>query len=257
MTKQKIILIIISAVVLLSIVIGLGVAGLNIPYDKQIKLAYKFLNDGNYEEAILAFNKAIDIEPKRYEAYLGLSDVYIKQGDYEKAMEVLKRGLQETGNSQELQDKILELEKLQTDEKADLDSNSTQIDMNVGTLSLSDFTYEYEVGGKVAEMNEGAIGGMNLTAKINGPADVSGVLIANWKIEQPFTQDEINEQIEFYMNIWKEHGSLGNKDKIPFTFTQTHPVNSVDIGKKAYVLLVGYNEQEKAVGYAIVEEIIG
>ena len=103
MSKQKIILIIISAVVLLSIVIGLGMAGLNNPYEKQIKLAYKFLNDGNYDEAIIAFNKAIDIELKRYEGYLGLYETYIAKEDYTNAFDILEKGIKET-NSAKLKD---------------------------------------------------------------------------------------------------------------------------------------------------------
>lgn len=51
------------------------------PYKEQINLGYKFIEEGNYEEAILAFNKAIEINIKRDEAYLGLAETYAERGD--------------------------------------------------------------------------------------------------------------------------------------------------------------------------------
>ena len=66
MSKNKIITIAIGAVLLLTIIIGIGVSSINSPYEKQLALGYKYLEEGNYEEAILAFNKAIEIAPKKY-----------------------------------------------------------------------------------------------------------------------------------------------------------------------------------------------
>lgn len=63
-------------------VIGIGATAFSIsksvfdPYEQQIKLGYKFLAEGQYEEAILAFDKAITIEAKRDKAYIGKADTY-------------------------------------------------------------------------------------------------------------------------------------------------------------------------------------
>ena len=41
-------------------------------WQEQYDLGQKYLTEGNYEEAILAFTAAIGIDPKRPEAYLSL-----------------------------------------------------------------------------------------------------------------------------------------------------------------------------------------
>ena len=117
-------------------------------WQEQYDLGLRYLSEGNYEEAIIAFTAAIEIDPKQpslyigradayigsgetaetlaaaladYEqaialeeanaaAYLGLADVYIRQGDYEKALEILKAGLEKSGNDLSIADKIAEME---------------------------------------------------------------------------------------------------------------------------------------------------
>jgi tetratricopeptide (TPR) repeat protein len=117
-------------------------------WQEQYDLGIRYLSEGNYEEAIIAFTSAIEIEPKQalayvgrgdayvlsgetednlaaaqtdYEtaieldetnaqAYLGLADVYIRQGKYDKALEILKIGLEKTDDDQSIFDKSIELE---------------------------------------------------------------------------------------------------------------------------------------------------
>ena len=117
-------------------------------WQKQYDLGMQYLTEGNYEEAIVAFNAAIEIEPKEArayvgrgsayiksgeteenlaaaladyqkaveldaqnsEAYLGIADVYIRQGDYDMALEILNEGLEKTGKNEMIADKISEIE---------------------------------------------------------------------------------------------------------------------------------------------------
>ena len=117
-------------------------------WQEQYDLGVRYLSEGNYQEAILTFSAAIEIDPKRApayvgrgdayaksgeteehlsaakadyekaieldessaEAYLGLADVYIRQGDVEKAMEILQRGLEKASNTQKILDAITGLE---------------------------------------------------------------------------------------------------------------------------------------------------
>lgn len=117
-------------------------------WKEQYDLGVRYLSEGNYQEAIIAFTAAIEIDPKQApayvgrgdayvlsgetvenltaakvdyekaieldealaEAYLGLADVYIRQGDYEKALEVLQQGLEQIGNDQLISGKIKEIE---------------------------------------------------------------------------------------------------------------------------------------------------
>lgn len=117
-------------------------------WQEQYDLGVRYLSEGNYEEAIIAFTAAIEIDPKQagayvgrgdayilsgeteenlaaaqadYEqaieldetsagAYLGLADVFIRKGYYDRALEILKQGLEKVGENQMISDKINEME---------------------------------------------------------------------------------------------------------------------------------------------------
>lgn len=78
------------------------------PWQEQYDLGVRYLSDGNYEEAVIAFTAAIEIDPKKAEAYLSLANVYIEMDDFDAALEILQRGYDQTGD-QSLQDKIDEI----------------------------------------------------------------------------------------------------------------------------------------------------
>ena len=71
-------------------------------WQEQYDLGVKYLSEGNYEEAIIAFNAAIEIDPKRPEAYIGLADAYTAQGDLDKAAEILNQALEAVGENEAL-----------------------------------------------------------------------------------------------------------------------------------------------------------
>ena len=62
-------------------------------WQEQYDLGVRYLSEGNYKEAILAFTKVIQIEPANVKAYLGLSEAYYQQGDLEAAKDILRTGL--------------------------------------------------------------------------------------------------------------------------------------------------------------------
>lgn len=138
----------ILSIALLMSLFACGKAPETASWQEQYDLGVRYLSEGNYEEAILAFAAAIEIDPKRIDAYLGraeayigagenetnlaaaladyekileldesnaaawlgLADVYIRQGDFEKALEVLKSALEKCENTGEIADKIAEME---------------------------------------------------------------------------------------------------------------------------------------------------
>ena len=100
---------------IISIILGLGFLlalcacgqGINgqasskdqLSWQEQYDLGVRYLENGDYEEAIIAFTAAIEIDPKRAVAYVGRGDVYMLSGDsrgnlraartdYEKAIEL-------------------------------------------------------------------------------------------------------------------------------------------------------------------------
>ncbi len=103
MSKKKVLTIIISAALLIAVCISIGISGVLSPYERQLVAAYKLLNEGKYEEAILAFDKAIDIDVKRDKAYIGKADVYVARCD-ENTLEDIKAVLK-TAYNQHYNDK--------------------------------------------------------------------------------------------------------------------------------------------------------
>ena len=58
---------------------------------RQLRLAQKYLNELNYEQAVLAYKEAISIDPKCEQAYFAIADIYIKTNEEEKAVEILEQ----------------------------------------------------------------------------------------------------------------------------------------------------------------------
>ena len=68
-------------------------------WQEQYDLGVRYLSEGNYEEAIIAFTVAIEINPKRAEAYERLADAYAALGDIENAVEILRQGIEAIGDN--------------------------------------------------------------------------------------------------------------------------------------------------------------
>lgn len=78
-------------------------------WQEQYDLGLRYFSEGNYEEAIIAFIAAIEIDPKNADTYLGLADVYIALGQTEEALDMIKRGLAQCGDLDSLMAKLEEL----------------------------------------------------------------------------------------------------------------------------------------------------
>jgi len=64
------------------------------PWQEQYDLGIRYLGESNYQEAILTFLAAIDIDPKQMNAYVGLAEVYEKQEDYVNALLILQQAME-------------------------------------------------------------------------------------------------------------------------------------------------------------------
>lgn len=58
---------------------------------RQLRLAQKYLNELNYEQAVLAYKEAISIDPKCEQAYFAIADIYIKTNEEDKAVAILEQ----------------------------------------------------------------------------------------------------------------------------------------------------------------------
>ena len=90
-------------VLLLTLALLLTACGQKAPtWQEQYDLGVRYLSEGNYEEAILAFTAAIRIDPKQEKVYLSLSEAYAAAGNAEKAAETLRQAIAELGETENL-----------------------------------------------------------------------------------------------------------------------------------------------------------
>ena len=95
-SKKTIVILIMCGVVLIAAVIA-GIllirSGLNQEtYKESIQMAEKYVAAAQYEDAIVAYENAIEAVPEEEEAYLGLADVYLTQGKVSQAKATLEKG---------------------------------------------------------------------------------------------------------------------------------------------------------------------
>jgi hypothetical protein len=91
-------------VALLAVGIALGVLllsnqGLGRSYQEQLSMAERYVTEGNYEAAILAYQDAIERDESNDEAYVALAELFIERGRMDEARELLERGLLRTNSS--------------------------------------------------------------------------------------------------------------------------------------------------------------
>ena len=65
-------------------------------WQAKFDLGVRYLSEGNYEEAILAFAAAIEIDPRNADAYLKLAQVCEQREDDAKTLQTLESGLEQT-----------------------------------------------------------------------------------------------------------------------------------------------------------------
>lgn len=79
------------SLVMLLTLCGCGKKDGGATWQEQYDLGVRYLSEGNYEEAIIAFTAAIEIDPKNVDAYLSLADAYAATGDYKSAEKLFSR----------------------------------------------------------------------------------------------------------------------------------------------------------------------
>ena len=77
-------------------------------WEKHYELGAKYLSEGNYEEAIIEFTAAIELDESKAEAYIGAADGYVGMEEYQKAIDILTTGYEKC-NDEEIYDKLQQL----------------------------------------------------------------------------------------------------------------------------------------------------
>ena len=188
-------------------------------YDYFIDTGVKYLIDGKYEEAILAFNKAIEIEEKSTEVRVYLANGYIGNNEQDKAIEVLEEAQNLDIKNEELLKEILNI-------LNDIDS---------------DIAYEF------LDRFISAIGKDNLSDDINKILD-SAMESPSTPVADPapgtyikpisikLNLDEIKVGHSFY---YTTDGSEPSKSSQKYR-------GKIDIDKSTTIKLIGYNKNEES-----------
>lgn len=79
---------------------------------KLLDLGNKYIAEMDYEQAIVAFRNAIDIDPKCEEAYKALVDIYVELEDYDSALEILQMAVENVDNTEYFSERIIEVNEL-------------------------------------------------------------------------------------------------------------------------------------------------
>lgn len=91
----------ISAIILICC-LGACAANTEAQWQEQYDLGVRYLSEGNYEEAIIAFTAAIEIDPDRTDAYQGATDTFLRQGRVDEAFDMLQKAVQQIQENESL-----------------------------------------------------------------------------------------------------------------------------------------------------------
>ena len=108
--KKPLIITIITLVILFTIgVLTVAQTGILNPVQHNLNLGYKYLEEGRYEEAVIAFEKVLKIDKNNTKAVIGAADAYVGLGKFDKAIELLTLHIKTDNTKTELYDKLIKL----------------------------------------------------------------------------------------------------------------------------------------------------
>lgn len=96
-------------------------------WQEQYDLGIRYLSEGNYEEAIITFTAAIEIDPKQVPAYVGRGDAYVGRGD---------AYIQASDTTENQAGAKADYEAAQTDYEAAIELDETIIDAYLGLAEV-------------------------------------------------------------------------------------------------------------------------
>lgn len=135
---------IIGAVLLILIALIVGISIYNFSANRlsrQLDLGNRYLEEQNYEQAIVEFDKAIAIDPMSVEAYLGKAEAYEGLGDIDMAIQTLQEGYDRTGR-ESLQARIEELQaKQEVETKQEVEAEQKIIEEEQQISGLIEFPF--------------------------------------------------------------------------------------------------------------------
>ena len=231
-------------------------------------MGIRYLNEGNYEEAIIAFTAAIEIDQKNVDAYLGRAEAYMNSNDtngityaladYTAVIEIDTTCEAAYVGMVEIYIQLGEFEKASTllehideeDIKAELRDKIDVETLIFDSLELSNIFFEQSdsFSGEVMDDGKDYVL-MEVTAKVNKQDGIKSVILGSvHSNKREYTKEEI-------LNITKKSIDLfgtgvvvdENNDKVSFEYLE-----SDDGDFNSSLLIIGIDENDKPVSYSII-----
>ncbi len=144
--KRKILLIALSSL----LVIAIGIIAyilinnhmIESQYTASITQAEKYLQDKDYEDALVSYKHALALDPDSEDPYLGLANTYVAMGDSSKAVSILNQGLERIESSK-LRNLLKQLRNSDAASKELLTKDSGEIALNT-TFEQKITSYSFE-----------------------------------------------------------------------------------------------------------------
>ena len=146
----------------LILVLGLCACGqkAGATWQEQYDLGVKYLNEGNYEEAVIAFTAAIEIDEKRPEGFIGRGDAYMGQAEGGEADSLYRDALADYLAALDLDDRLAEAYEKAAGVYVSLGDVDAAIELLergaevTGDSGLSDYLEELQAGQSAEELPE-------------------------------------------------------------------------------------------------------
>lgn len=121
---------------------------------EQLDLGQRYLSEQKYTEAIVAFQKVIELDDKNVEAYLGLSDVYMAMEDREDAISALETGYKKT-QDERLKERLEELKDIINSVQDGGDEEETEVEEESKSIEDEEDKKknEYDENGRLVRQN--------------------------------------------------------------------------------------------------------
>ncbi len=137
-SKKPVLIVVISVIVVIAVVAAIMLIPKVASADKltkQLNLGEKYLSELNYEQAVIAYTEAIAIDPKNPDAYIGLAEAYLAQGEYDDALDILEQAMEELDENEEIEElqERIEAAKNETDSSVEEPAEPTAISTPVPT----------------------------------------------------------------------------------------------------------------------------
>ena len=198
-------------------------------YDKYLDTGIKYLMDGEYEEAILAFDKAIKIEPKTTEARVYKAKAYIGNEELDKAVNVLEEAQNIDKTNEDLLKEILEI-------LNDIDSDIAYEFLNKFEQSVGKDNMSEEIKEILETSNEAP------SEPIVNP--LPGIYVNDISVKLKLDKMKLGHSYYYTLD-----GSNPDKESNKYK-------GQIDISKDTTIKLIGYNKKDETTDIITLEYII-